>query len=174
MVQRIAWSPPKRGWIKLNVDEACKNSGNSGCGGVARNDKGEMIFDFAKWLRSCNAFMAELWSLYEGVKLLHSRGILKMEVNVDSTTVLKAIERKCFSMIESLSIINRICSLLDNLEEMLISHSYREANKCANVLASVGCGIGHDMILFYIAPDCIVRLIQEDAKGATSTRLVTV
>lgn len=116
--------------------------------------------------------MAELWGLFEGVKLLHSRGILKVEVNIDFTKFLKAIERRGASVIESLSLINRICKLFDNLEVVVICHAYRETNKYADVLTSVGCRI--DMIIFYIMPYCIEKLLEKDAKGVSSVRLVTV
>lgn len=43
-----------------------------------------------------------------------------------------------------------------------------------DVQASVGCGIGHDMIFFDITLDCIVRLLEENAKDTTSVRLVNV
>lgn len=97
-----------------------------------------------------------------------------MKVNVDSTKVLKAIEERSASMIESLSLINSICGLIDNLEEVVICHSYRETNKCVDVLASLGCGIHHDMVIFDLASDCITMLLEEDAKGVLSIRLVSV
>lgn len=48
-----------------------------------------MIIGFAKFLDSCNVFMPELWGLYEGINLIRGRGMLKVEINVNSTKVLK-------------------------------------------------------------------------------------
>lgn len=87
--------------------------------------------------------MVELWGLYEGLKLLHGLDSVKVEINVDSTKVLKAILRRCSDMIGSLSRLNHIYGIIDQLDEKVICHSYREGNKCVDVLATVGYSISY-------------------------------
>lgn len=38
-VKLIAWSPPNRNWMKLNIDGACKDNMISGCGVVITYEK---------------------------------------------------------------------------------------------------------------------------------------
>ncbi|KAK2449914.1 TMV resistance protein N [Trifolium repens] len=66
----ISWLPPPPGWIVMNSDGAVKTSEHrAGCRGVLRNDNRTWIAGFAKALGDTTAYMAELWGIYEGLKI---------------------------------------------------------------------------------------------------------
>lgn len=46
-----------------------------------------------------------------------------------------------------------------------MSHSCKEANKYANVLVSIGCTLGPDIVFYNATPDCIVSLLNENSCG---------
>ncbi|PNX68268.1 ribonuclease H, partial [Trifolium pratense] len=65
----IAWQRPEDGWILLNTDGASKNGVTSGCGGILRNSHGQWISGFSRNLGRCNAYLAELWGVFDGLRL---------------------------------------------------------------------------------------------------------
>ncbi|MCH98601.1 ribonuclease H protein, partial [Trifolium medium] len=89
----VRWQTPREIWFKLNTDEACKDSGLAGCGGVLRGSHGEWIGGFAKRLGVCGAYVAELRGLYEGLLYARELGLRRIEVDVDSTTVVNVISK---------------------------------------------------------------------------------
>lgn len=51
---KIAWKPPKRGWIKLNTDAAAKKDKlRAGWGIATRGERGEIITCWARPERGC-------------------------------------------------------------------------------------------------------------------------
>ncbi|MCI88056.1 ribonuclease H protein, partial [Trifolium medium] len=69
------WKPPEENYVKLNTDGACKEGGRrAGCGGVIRGNQGEWLGDFVKGVGYCNAFVAELWGVLEGLRLAQRLG----------------------------------------------------------------------------------------------------
>src|SRR4051812_3583963 len=84
---------PKKGWVCINVDGACKN-GVIGCGGIICGDVGEWISGFAKFIGRGEPYMAELWGLYEGIKLAKQLRFNKVELQVDSTLVVQDVQQK--------------------------------------------------------------------------------
>jgi hypothetical protein len=49
--------------------------GVAGCGGVIRDQTCRWIAGFVKKVGFANAYIAELWGAYEGLKLARSRGL---------------------------------------------------------------------------------------------------
>ncbi|MCI59033.1 ribonuclease H protein, partial [Trifolium medium] len=64
----IRWNAPREGFIKLNTDGACRSDQIAGCGGVIRSSQDEWIRGYAKNVSRCNAFVAELWGVLEGLR----------------------------------------------------------------------------------------------------------
>lgn len=76
--------------IKLNTNGANKSDiHRSGCGGVIRGCDGKWIVGFYKNLGFCNAFVAEMWSAFEGLEMAKNLGATKPEINVDSQSVVR-------------------------------------------------------------------------------------
>jgi hypothetical protein len=81
----VTWLSPSPGWTVLNSDGAAKTSDRkTGCGGVLRNDKGLWLAGFAKALGHTTTYMAELWGVYEGLRLANRRGVTGLELRTDS------------------------------------------------------------------------------------------
>jgi hypothetical protein len=56
----VKWTPPRIGWVKLNTNGASKEGKRAGCGAFIRGSDMEWIGGFAKFLGTCNAYVAEL------------------------------------------------------------------------------------------------------------------
>lgn len=58
---QVPWVCLKEEWVRCNSDGALKAERNrAGCGGVCRDYNGRWLYEFSKYLGSCNALMAEL------------------------------------------------------------------------------------------------------------------
>lgn len=72
---QIRWTFPLEGWVHLNCVGAFRgDSITVGCGGVLRCASGAWIVCFARGLGSAKAHLAELWSVFVGLKLARDRG----------------------------------------------------------------------------------------------------
>ncbi|PNY17996.1 ribonuclease H [Trifolium pratense] len=127
----------------LNTDGAAKKeTGMTGCGGLLRDSNGRWVVRFAKNLGNTNAYMADLWGLYEGSA-------------------------------KAWSIIRRIKQLLDLNWNVRISHTCREANRCADVLANMWCIAQHGLHVFDIPPPKVVSVLDNDLRGVSLPRIVS-
>ncbi|KAK2361727.1 Polynucleotidyl transferase, ribonuclease H superfamily protein [Trifolium repens] len=88
----IGWKPLVEGWVKINMDGACKGMITAGCGSIIRDHRGNWLGGFAKHIGICSAFAAELWSALEGLHLAWRLGYRNVELDVESTVVVKVIK----------------------------------------------------------------------------------
>ncbi|CAA7023532.1 unnamed protein product [Microthlaspi erraticum] len=66
--RQISWTPPMRGWFKVNTDGASRgNPGRATAGGVLRDEDGAWCCGFALNIGICSAPLAELWGIYYGL-----------------------------------------------------------------------------------------------------------
>ncbi|KAK2382454.1 TMV resistance protein N [Trifolium repens] len=77
----IGWNRPEGDWIKLNTDGASRRNNSAGCGGLLRNSNGQWLGGFSRHLGTCNAYIAELWGVLDGLKLAYERGFKKIELH---------------------------------------------------------------------------------------------
>jgi ribonuclease HI len=168
----VGWKPPDVGWIKLNTDGACKEVYAAGCGGILRNNNGEWLGGFAKQLGICSAFMAELWGVLEGLRFAWRMGYRAVELEVDSTSVVKVIRVGATSSAMGVALLEGIGRLLEFEWEVKVTHSYREANTCADALANIGCSLGTDTTFFEECPSQINHLLVANKMGLLASRLI--
>lgn len=66
----------------------------AGCGGLCRDSAGRWLCGFSRNIGSCNAFIAEIWGVLEGLRLAQSRGFSHLELQIDSATVADNLKGK--------------------------------------------------------------------------------
>ena len=64
------------------------------CRGHIRGSAGNYLCDFSKKASRANAFIAELWGVYEGLKLAQNRGFKVVIVQVDSQVIVNILKGK--------------------------------------------------------------------------------
>ncbi|KAK9029503.1 hypothetical protein V6N11_026617 [Hibiscus sabdariffa] len=70
------WSNPEPGWFCLNIDGVVSlNSGKATIEGLLRDNAGNFVFGYSKFIECVNSLHAELWSLYIGLQLAWDYGI---------------------------------------------------------------------------------------------------
>jgi len=81
---------------------------------------------FSKGLGCCNAYIAELWGVFESLKIICSRGIQKLELHVDSSVVVSTITSTKGGSATAWSLLQNIRKLLSLNWEVRIQHSYEK------------------------------------------------
>jgi ribonuclease HI len=171
-VMVIRWHPPRELFVKLNTDGAYKKDQVAGCGGVIRGIHGEWLGGFAKGVGLCSAFVAELWGVYEGLRQVYRLGFRKVELNIDSEAVVRVLKRGSSSSSSGCSLLKRIWKLLEEDWLVEISHTYREANKCADALANIGCSLVSNCVFYDRCPAQIMDMYEFDLLGNSTSRLL--
>lgn len=89
---QVKWSPPKSGWVALNTDGAARDGSEiAGCGGLLRDQFGNCICGFSKFLGKTTVYVAELWGVYEGLRMAKEKGFSNIELQIDYAAVVQCL-----------------------------------------------------------------------------------
>ncbi|KAG8478292.1 hypothetical protein CXB51_028085 [Gossypium anomalum] len=98
--------------IFLNTDGAVRlDTGTAVAEGVARDRNGQWLFGFNRYIGKCSIFEAELWDIFEGLKLVQRRGHDCVIILSNSLDVIRAIQGSCPAT-SNFALIRRIQSIL--------------------------------------------------------------
>ncbi|GAU12910.1 hypothetical protein TSUD_73970 [Trifolium subterraneum] len=125
-VTMIGWSPPRELFVRLNTDDAYKEHVVAGCG--------------------------ELWRVYEGLSYARRMGFRQIELHIDSISVVRALNNSSSASSHGGTLLKQIWKLLEMDWIVEISHTYREANKCADALANLGCYLAYNTVFYDACP----------------------
>ncbi|KAL0909402.1 hypothetical protein M5K25_020266 [Dendrobium thyrsiflorum] len=137
----VYWHKPPVSIFKLNVDGSVRNDG-FGCGGIIRDEKGNLVVAFAEPLPTCSVVKAELFAILKGIKLCFSRDIYNIWIEVDAISTIHFLMQNSSNVVKHdlFYLIREIKHLL-NMANCNMSHVYREGNACADWLANFGCNL---------------------------------
>ncbi|CAJ2646335.1 unnamed protein product [Trifolium pratense] len=96
-----------------------------------------------------------------------------VELHVNSLVVVQALTDDSKGSPCGSAIIQKIRKLLGSDWEVRVHHAYRETNKCADALASIGCSMRAGSSFYNCCPAQLSSLLLADLMGITSPRLVS-
>ncbi|GAU35135.1 hypothetical protein TSUD_394600 [Trifolium subterraneum] len=108
----INWLAPPLGWFALNTNGAAK---------IALN-----IERFTKALRGTTAYMAELWGIYEGLRLAQRRELIRLELHTDSQITVQSLQDNKRGSNMGCTLMKKIRRLLNGPWEVQIIHAFRK------------------------------------------------
>lgn len=94
-------------------------------------------------------FVWQQWQLALGLQLAISRGILMLELQVDSQAVASLLNSSQSSLSPRWSLLHRIREYLQQFCQIKVIRVYREGNMSADVLARLGNGSSSHLIWSY-------------------------
>lgn len=121
--------------VFLNTDGAVHPvSGLSAAGGVIRDNKGEWILGYNRFLGECSIATAELWGVLDGLLILQKQGY--DEVIIQSDNIENVISINDNKMGDSKnSLIRRIQQVLAFEKKWSLNYAPRDTNRVADALA---------------------------------------
>jgi ribonuclease HI len=170
----VAWLPPLSGWVALNSDGAAKiNDKTARCDGVLRDERGRWLDGFVKALGDTTTYMAELWGIYEGLKLAKQRGTMRIEVRTNSQVIAQSLKERRKGSRMGCTLMQKVRSLLDGNWEVNINHVFQETNRCVDMLANMGCDDTNGIEFFKNPPSRVVQIVADDIRGVSFARLIS-
>ena len=167
----VSWCLPPKGWIKLNVDGAFTKNGVAGCGGILRGEKGEWLRGFSLKVGEISPIATEFRAIIEGLKVCWLHGFTNVVVESDASEVIMAINSK--------QVLHKCRHLHWELQELLtqewdvkLAHVFREANKCADMMASVSLRQTQNRMDWIGPPISLMGQLDADRNGLTSPRRI--
>ena len=160
----VSWRPPPRGIFKLNVDGRCISNTTAGCGGILRDARGEWIRGFSKQLTEKCPVATEYSAVLEGIKFCLELGLNSFIVESDARLVVEAINNK--QLIQSCHHLYReMQAVLQQDGNVVVTHIFREANNCADVMAAISIKQTRDYMTWIGPPLALGRLLVDDRDG---------
>lgn len=136
---QVKWHPPDAGWCKLNTDGSARGCpGISGAGGVVRDSDGKWLRGFSRYLGQTNSFTAEVWGLRDGLRMALSLNISALVVECDAKAVLDLVWGQEPQNDKLMPLIVDCRELSKCFHRFSMTHTYREGNQVADVLARLG------------------------------------
>lgn len=136
MLQHNRWCKPSDGWIKINIDAACRsNSDFIGVGCVVRNEMGEFLRARTNMIRSRGqAREVEAVSLKEALSWIKLWRTSKCIFESDAKILVDALQgRRGKSIFDT--IVEDCRELMKHFQEVLVVFVNRYANMSAHMLA---------------------------------------
>ncbi|KAJ6401800.1 hypothetical protein OIU84_013963 [Salix udensis] len=163
----VSWKRPRIGWTKLNFDGSCKGkAGEASIGGLFRNHEAEFLLGYAESIGRATSTAAELAALRRGLELVLENGWSNVWLEGDSKSLVDIIvKRRRVRCKEAQKQVSRINLIIPELENCVVTHVFREGNRAADKLASIGHQLQKPKIWRHIPPDDILQIVEEDAKG---------
>ena len=155
----IKWLKPAAGWVKLNTDGAYSSSrGLAGGGGLLRDSNGNWIHGFACFLGNCSSTIAELWALKDGLSLALSLGFSLISIELDAEMVVLLLKNPSTVNLVMEPLLSDCRNLLQLFDNPVMQHVYREANQCADALATLGLNL-HVPFMDFVHPPPVVETL---------------
>lgn len=171
----IKWMPPDQRWYKLNSDGLkVGDSGGTGYGGLIRDENGRWVVGFVRNLGIASAYVAKSWGVLEGVTLARQRVIDFLEINVDSKVVVDGLKGDRQGCLEGWTIVGAIRKMVSGLEQVKISHIYREANQCADLHVNHARTQEEDLMILEHPIGLLTQLLLMDSCGVETPHVVVV
>ncbi|KAF7840473.1 reverse transcriptase [Senna tora] len=137
----VKWKEPKTNFCKLNIDSSASDC-FLGAEGIIRNEHGEHIISFCKFVGHGNSIQAELWALQMGLQTAKDLNITHLEIE----------------------------HFLSAFESWDLKHIYREANGCADALANHARSTRCNSSTFLDPPSFLLPSLTKDGEHCGTIR----
>ena len=145
--------------------------GNAGGGGLIRDEQEQWVAGFTRKIGKTNSFMAEAWTLQDGLVLCNQMKVSKVIVESDAKAVVDALNNRGSHNSAISPLFNDCRQLASNIPQVVFRHIYRKANFCADRLANLGRLQQLDFVLHSSLPVDLASFVLADCQGVYSKRL---
>lgn len=138
---------------------------------MIRDNRGNWIIGFQKFLGKGSSILAELWGAFLGLKLAISINATRVILESDCTTIIKMLkDDQDYSLHHFASMISDCRSYLNHFEDITITHVMREGNRSADALAGNALATTSDYVLLQLCPPSASAAFNADFFGISTPR----
>ncbi|KAK2418771.1 hypothetical protein QL285_040937 [Trifolium repens] len=168
----VSWSRPAVWAICLNVDGSLLGSLQSaGFRGLLRNNTGTFLGGFYGEAMQPNVLYAEIMAIFHGLEFCWNKGFRNVVCLSDSLQAVTLIKEGVLPYHSFANELQKICQLIRRSWTVVVDHTLREGNKCADHLAKLGAASNSSLVLISEPPLELVSLLQADAGGVSVVRM---
>ncbi|KAK3211449.1 hypothetical protein Dsin_016155 [Dipteronia sinensis] len=142
-------------------------------GGVIRDNTMNWLVGFALNKGLGSVIEAELWGIFEGLKLVWKVGFRKVIVESDSQSTVLLLSNTIPLNHLLFNIIHVCKSLMENEWSCTIHHVYRESNKAVDFLTNLSHYLDLEIIVFEEPPTQISGILDDDYNGVDVGRMIS-
>ena len=142
-----------------------------GCEGIIRDEHGSWVAGYTRHIGSTNNFVAELWGLKDGLMLCCNMNISCLIVELDAKMVVDVLKNSNHVNYIISPILDDCKRLASRFHQIQFSHCYRQANRCADMLARIGADQEAKFILFSSLPVDWFKALEDDCNEVYFNRL---
>ncbi|CAN1842174.1 Putative ribonuclease H protein At1g65750 [Linum perenne] len=169
----IGWKAGPSDCITINTDgSVLQPHSQAAAGGILRTHLGHPVSIFAANLGRCSIMRAELRAAEFGLRIAWDKGYKKVHLQLDSLAAVTAIQENQEEDSRHSWTLDSITELRSRNWEVTISHTFREGNQVADLLAHHGhtLDFGFHVDCFY--PHEVDRAIWHDHVGTCFPRTI--
>jgi ribonuclease HI len=153
------------------VDDSLLGSTNtSGYGGLLRNNNGDFLLGFYGAAANPSILLAELMVVLHGLQICWDKGFRRITCFSDSLQTVNLIRDGVSAHHRFANEVFSIRQLLDRDWEVVIKHTLREGNACADVLAKMGALSDSSLVIISSPPVDLAAPLLADAQGVVFIR----
>lgn len=136
--QESSWTPPSRGVVRIDVDGSVWDRGSAACGGTIRDEAGQWLMGFHRFLGLSSVLEAELYAIHTGLIVAKQCDFHKVVIYTDSLEAFNCLMRDSLSDHPLRDLIVDTRDLLLDNWDVRMYHTSRELIPCADYMARQG------------------------------------
>ncbi|KAK8979447.1 hypothetical protein V6N11_073446 [Hibiscus sabdariffa] len=172
----VAWCSGRRKVIEdlfargQRLVEECKRAFNATLRvwwGVLRDDLGQWLLGFARFVGRCDVLVAELWGIHNG--LLRAWGLCypRVELESDCLEAVRILTSSLDALVDS-ALVTSIKELLVQECRVVVCHVGRSINRVADMVALWDRGLVGEQLTLLDPYANIAAVLEEDISGSIS------
>jgi ribonuclease HI len=167
----VSWSCPEEGTVFLNVDGSMIGSTqDTGFGGLIRNNFGALLKGFYGKASHSSILFAEITAILHGLEICWVNGFRNLACYSNSLLAVTLISDGVSHHHKYANEIQSICHLLHRDWIVVLNHTPREGNACADVLAKMGASSNSPLVILEEPPAQLFSALNADARGVVFVR----
>ncbi|KAK9024491.1 hypothetical protein V6N11_004651 [Hibiscus sabdariffa] len=163
-VREMFCKGPARDWVKVNVDASVDTKDNrTAIGGLIRDDSGGWLRGFYRFVGRCSVLLAELWAIYDGLRLAWETGFRQVVVDSDNMEAVSIVNRSSLVLARS-ALVQSIWILMQQDWLVKVGHVPREENAAAHELAALDRRPDKDGRVLVVPPGAVASIVDREQR----------
>lgn len=169
---QVRWIAPRTLWVRLNTDGSVKE-GRATTAGILKDCDGKWLKGYVRFIGVCSVPMAELWGIVSGLQIAWESGYKRVCLDTDLQLEVLLLCKPVDSCHPLASLLSLARSFLCRDCDVQFRHTFREANRVADALASIAFGFPLGLSILEEPLGPVLSLLSDDVRRVCFPRLIS-